>query len=81
MVNEPPFHGQRRVGVTRSLHTAFQASCTLKTQGIGPVLLMIRLEQTENAYLEPSLTPLTCTASVSSQLPTSQTLSRLIAKV
>lgn len=81
MGNEPPFHRQGRVGVIWSLHIAFQASWPLKTQGIGPVLLMIRLEQAENAYLEPSLTPLTCTASISSQHPTSQTLSRLIAKV
>lgn len=81
MVNEPPFHGQGRVGVTWSLHTAFQTSWPLKTQGIGPVLLMIRLEQTENAYLEPSLTPLTCTASISSPNSPHLRLRRLIAKV
>lgn len=60
MVNEPPFHCQGRVGVIWSLHTAFQASWHLKTQGIGPVLLMIRLEQAKNAYLEPHTPNLHC---------------------
>lgn len=63
MVNEPPISLPRkpRQWEVTGAHTAFQAFWPLKRQGIGPVLLTIRREQTENTSLEPSLTSRTCT--------------------
>lgn len=70
MVNEPPFHCQgdpvRRGNM--ELTCRFQSPLAPRKARNWPSFIN---DQTR-AYLEPSLTSLTCTASISSLLPTSQ---------
>lgn len=70
MENEPPFHCQgdpvRRGNAELTCH--FQSPLASRKARNCPTFINDR----SRAYLEPSLTSLTCTASISSLLPTSQ---------